>query len=229
MAIRNITLTAALVLPFFAGCAQLQGVPSAEPFEAARLKKAKSAQHWDVIARDVAAETAALRDKAALQGKPLHVLAADGSSFSRAFQTLLVSRMVNQGLDVSTQAAGAITVRYEAQVVRHPDNRGGFYAPGSIAALAGGVLVAREIDIGNLSYGGKAAAGTALIAATELGTAYARLHSPTNTEVLITTSLIDGTRYLMRKTDVYYVEDVEGMLFERPFRAASRAVGVVGQ
>jgi hypothetical protein len=51
----------------------------------------------------------------------------------------------------------------------------------------------------------------------------------TNTEVVITTSLIDSNRYLMRKTDVYYIEDVEGVMFEAPFRPQTKAMGVTGQ
>jgi hypothetical protein len=51
----------------------------------------------------------------------------------------------------------------------------------------------------------------------------------TNTEVVITTSLIDSNRYLMRKTDVYYIEDIEGIMFEAPFRPQTKAMGVTGQ
>ena len=59
--------------------------------------------------------------------------------------------------------------------------------------------------------------------------AHAKLHSATNTEVIVTTSLIDNNRYLMRKTDVYYVEDAEGVMFEAPFRPQLRTMGVTGQ
>jgi hypothetical protein len=90
-------------------------------------------------------------------------------------------------------------------------------------------LVAREISVGNASATGKAVGFGAVIAGAELLGAYAKLHSATNTEVIITTSLIDSNRFLMRKTDVYYVEDAEGTMFEAPFRPQTKAMGVTGK
>ena len=124
--------------------------------------------------------------------------------------------------------APRVPFTYEAQVVRHLAGQGD-YQPGTVAALAGGILVAREIAIGSASSTAKAVGVTALIAGADLLVAHAKLHSATNTEVIVTTSLIDNNRYLMRKTDVYYVEDAEGVMFEAPFRPQLRTMGVTGQ
>lgn len=218
-----------VLLLVFAGCSPLAGVPSAEPFPDASLRKAKSAEHWNVIAGDVAVQTAGLKDRPELRGKPLYVSpSADNSDFSRGFQSMLISKLVNNGLHVATRPDSSIEVRYEAQVVRHLAGQGN-YQPGSVAALAGGILVARQIALSNASPNAVAAGATALIAGAELLGAYAKLRSATNTEVIITTSLIDNHRFLMRKTDVYYVEDAEGVMFEEPFRPQTKNIRVTGQ
>lgn len=222
-------VAALLCFPLVAGCSQLAGMPSAEPFPDASLRKAKSAEHWNVIAGDVASQTAGLRNRPELQGKPLYVSpSVDNSDFSRGFQSMLISKLVNGGMNVATRPEGALQVTYEAQVVRHLAGQGD-YQPGTVAALAGGILVAREIAIGSASSTAKAVGVTALIAGADLLVAHAKLHSATNTEVIVTTSLIDNNRYLMRKTDVYYVEDAEGVMFEAPFRPQLRTMGVTGQ
>jgi hypothetical protein len=226
----GIRLVAALLcLPVLAGCSQLAGVPSAEPFPDVSLRKAKSAEHWNVIAGDVAMQTAGLKARPEIQGKPLYVSpSGDNSDFSRGFQSMLISKLVNSGMTVATRPEGAVEVKYEAQVVRHLAGQGN-YQPGTVAALAGGILVAREIAVGGASATGKAVGAAALIAGADLLAANAKLHSATNTEVIITTSLIDNNRFLMRKTDVYYVEDAEGVMFEAPFRVQTKAMGVTGK
>lgn len=132
-------------------------------------------------------------------------------------------------MNVATKPEGAVEVKFEAQgSLRHLAGQGN-YQPGTVAAIAGGVLVAREIAVGGASATGKAVGAAALIAGADLLAANAKLHSATNTEVIITTSLIDSNRFLMRKTDVYYVEDAEGVMFEAPFRVQTKAMGVTGK
>ncbi|CAG4883719.1 conserved exported protein of unknown function [Georgfuchsia toluolica] len=221
-------VAALMFLPMFAGCSQLAGMPNANPFPDASLRKAKSAEHWNVIAGDVAAQTAGMKDRPELRGKPLYVTPGDNSDFSRGFQSMLISKLVNYGLNVATKPEGTVEVTYEAQVVRHLAGQGN-YQPGMLTALAGGILVGRQIAVSNASDTARAAGATALVAGAELLGAEVKLHSATNTEVIVTTSLIDSNRFLMRKTDVYYVEDAEGVMFEAPFRAQTKTMGVTGQ
>jgi hypothetical protein len=225
----RVFIAAVICIQFVGGCSQLAGMPTGESFPDTTLRKAKSAEHWNVIAGDVATQTAALKDKPELQGKPLFVSpSGDNSVFSRGFQTMLISKLVNGGFSVATTPENAIEVKYEAQVVRHLAGQGA-YQPGSVAALAGGILVAREISVSNASSSGKALGTAALVAGADLLVARAQLHAATNTEVIITTSLIDKSRFLMRKTDVYYVEDAEGSMFEPPFRAQTKSIEVTGK
>lgn len=222
-------ITATLSIPLVAACSQLAGLPNAEPFPDTSLRKAKSAEHWNVIAGDVAQQTVELKARPEIQGRALYVSpGGDNSDFSRGFRSMLISKLVNGGFSVATGPDGAVQVVYEAQVVRHLTGQGG-YQPGTVAAIAGGILVAREIAVSNASSTAKAAGTAALVAGAELLAANAKLRSATNTEVIVTTSLIDNGRYLMRKTDVYYVEDAEGTMFEAPFRPQVKTMGVTGQ
>lgn len=214
-------------LPLLAGCAQFAGVPGAEPFPATTLQRIKSAHHWDIIASDVAAQTTSLKTHPALQGKPLYVVASDDGDFARGFRTMLITRLVNSGLPVATRPEGATPIKYETQVVRHPRQKTEY--PGKLSALAGGILVARQILETDASAVAIANSSAALLAGADLLAAYTRLRSPTNTEVIITTTLVDGDRFLMRKTDTYYVEDAEARMFEASPRAPAKVIGVVGQ
>jgi hypothetical protein len=53
-----------------------------------------------------------------------------------------------------------------------------------------------------------AAAGADVVISTDAG-------NPTQTELVVTTSAIDGGRYLLRKTDIYYLEPEDVPLFLR--------------
>ena len=183
-----------LVLALFllvTSCAQFEGVPGAEPFPDVNLKKAKSAQHWEVIAGELAGQVIALSNRSDLKGRTFYVTRGDRSAFSRGFQSFLISDLVKSGLPVVTKPDGAVEVRFEAQVVRRPDR----YLQGTI------------FDIPAES---------------------ANSRSQTNTEVIVTTSLIDRSRYLMRKTDVYYVEDAEGTMFDAPLVSQTKKIEVTG-
>lgn len=220
----------AAMVPLLAitGCVELSGIPNAEPFPDTSLRRVKSVQHWDVIASDVAAQTGTMKGRADLRGKALYVVPDERSDFLRGFRTLLTTRLVNGGFPVSTKAEGAIEVRYEAQVVRHTDAQQP-YPPGTVTALAGGALVQRQIAVGNSSANAKVAESLALVGLSEPFIAKEQLYRPTNTEVIVTTSLIDGGRFLTRKTDIYYVEDSEGTMFEPPRWMATKTMKVVGE
>ncbi len=219
----------------FAGCAQWTGIPSGEAFPEASLRKAKSAEHWNVIAADVAVRTSFFKEHPDFMNRTFYVVpSADNSHFTRGFQSMLTSHLVNAGLMVVNKPAGAIQVNYEVQTVKRADRRDG-YQPGTLAALAGGVLVAHGIagqNAWNPSEKGWAAA--ALLGGAELIAANEKLRRPTTTEIIITTSMVDGGRYVMRKTDVYYVEDSEQDMFKPtihpsdPYQGQIKNMKVVG-
>ena len=53
---------------------------------------------------------------------------------------------------------------------------------------------------------------------------------PTSTELILTTTVATGGRYLVRKTDLYYVEEADASLFAAILPPQARTVmKVVGQ
>ncbi len=40
-------------------------------------------------------------------------------------------------------------------------------------------------------------------------------HSPTHTELIVTTSVTSKGQYVMRRSDVYYIEDEDGSLYRQ--------------
>ena len=191
-------------------------------------KKIRSSHHWDVIADDVANQTlVALSDKKqqGLQGKPLYVQSPpDNTSFNKAFRNFLITRMVNRGIPVSKAKENAQEIQYELQLVRHNSSRY-THIPGTLTALAAGISVVRDI----VSAGSSAiptALGLGALADYGLGH-YSG--GPTKTELIITTSIISGGAYSVRKSDVYYVEDADTDLFVEALERPAKQWQIVGK
>ncbi len=203
-----VTLLAVSILA--TGCASQ--VPLAENHPLTSQKKVKAAHHWDVIATDIAQETKAILSQGnSRANQPIFVAPSqESTAFTRAFHNFLVTRLVRQGFNVTEERAGALEVRYETQVVRHNSDR---YAhrPGTLTALVAGILVGRNVHTWDATEKGLGA--LALAAGLDVGVGHAA--SVTKTELLVTTSMLDAGRYVMRKSDVYYIEDEDGSLYQQ--------------
>jgi len=202
--IKKIGASALVVL--LAGCSTAQ-VPYTENFPASHQKVARAANHWDILADDVAAQTVAAigTQKTIYIAEP-----TEDTDFNRAFRNFLITRMVNKSIPVSNQRIGAIEVQYETQVVMHNSERRA-YQPGTLTMLAAGLLVAYNVP--HWTHGSDkaaafmgAAVGADAVVSTDAG-------SPTKTELVVTTSAIENGRYLVRKTDIYYIDPKDVPLF----------------
>jgi len=195
-----------------AGCSSQ--VPLAVNHPISTQLKMKSSHHWDVLANDVAAQTAAVlerdaRKDGALKGKPLYLpQAPHASAFDRAFHNFLITRLVNRGLTVSNQRGDGVELVYETQLVHHESSRYA-HAPGTLTALSAGVWVVRELVRGSFAAV-PGALGLAALADWGLGKFAG---APSKTELIVTTSLARDQKYLLRKSDVYYLDDADGDLF----------------
>lgn len=138
----------------------------------------------------------------------------------------MITHMVNRGLSVSNTAQGAVEVAYETQIVRHASDRP-VYIPGALTTLTGGVIVARSLAISSPSPW--VAGGVGLGAAAAIDLAAGHVAAPTNTELIVTTSITNDGIFVMRKSDVYYIEDEDVDLFLAKERAHVRDWKVVGQ
>lgn len=202
----RLALYGVVTLVSLSGCKTAQ-VPYTESFPASTQKVARATSHWDILADDVATQTVT----AIGTNKMIYVATPnEQTDFNRAFHNLLITRMVNKGVSVSTERSSSVEVQYETQVVTHNSERRA-YKPGTITALAAGLMVAynvhswtRPSDSGVALLGAAGAAD--IIASTDAG-------NPTKTELMVTTSATEGGRYILRKTDIYYLEPEDVSLF----------------
>ncbi len=209
-----------------AGCSHAP-IPVAENFPYTAQKKVRSAGHWDAVAGHVASSTLTrLAQTSAADSALQVVLPASPTAFDRAFRELLITRLVNDGKTVVERDDAPVKVSYQAQVVRHNSGRPHF-VPGLFTAITSGVYVAHYLGVkahqdaalaGGLGY-----AVIADVASSQY------TGGPTHTEIILTTTIMQGDRYLVRNTDVYYIEDSDATLFQTVRGPVSREYKVVSQ
>jgi hypothetical protein len=203
-------------------------VPVATTYPVTYQQKMQAAQHWDILAADVANRLhETLNGASNPQGRSmtLHVQRPQyDSSFGEAFHNLLITHLLERGFAMSEDPAAGLPVTYNIQVVTHKDR--GFIrpAPGLFTALTGSVLVLR--DIANHHSG----AAATMTGAVLLDVATGFITDQPNSEIIVTTSVMSGDRYAARLRDIYYVSDnnVDQYLTQGPPPVTTRMMEVVG-
>ena len=204
------------------GCANRAPIPLAENFELTVQPKVRSAGHWELVSRDVVAQTLATLDKACVApGTPLHVaLPPNPSAFDVGFRDFLITKLVQSGATVQQMPGQTLDVTYHAQVVRHNSERPHFI-PGQFTMITAGLMAAYGLRHEHLDAQMLGALGLAVAA--DYG-ASVNSGGPTNTEMILTTTVARGGQYLARKTDVYYLENADTPLFMRPSKSVNMKV-----
>lgn len=196
------------------GCATRAPIPLAENFELTVQPKVRSAGHWDLVSRDVVAQTLSSLDKAGVApNTQLHVaLPPNPSSFDLAFRDFLITKLVQNGAPVQQNPGEALNVTYNTQLVRHNSTRPHFI-PGQFTMITAGLMAAYGLRHEHLDLQLLATLG--LAGAADYGSSI-NSGGPTNTEMILTTTVTRGGQYVVRKTDVYYLENADTPLFLRP-------------
>lgn len=195
-------ITAVAVVPVLVGCSQ---IPKPSAHVLSYQKKMQAARHWQVLAADVAAQVA--EEYASVATPGVYVEPADGV-FGDAFTALLNTELLNAGIPISGNPRSGVTLAFDVQLVRHragwPDRRDRTQ-PGLWTAVATGVRVARNVTKNMIIPGGVA---MDLMAGTWT--------TLSEHEVLITTSLEKDGNFVMRRTDLYYVNDIDRGHYTKP-------------
>lgn len=204
-------------------------VPLATTYPITYQQKMQAAHHWDVLAADVADRLSkALSTQDPSGGK--QILNVQGAKcctvFNYAFHEFLVTRLLEKGFGVSSSPNVGLPVTYQTQVVTHKDR--GFIrpTPGLFTGLTAGVLVLRNLAK-SASPGPAAAVGLAAVGL-DVGTGYITGGVPDN-EIIVTTSVMSGDRYLVRISDIYYVNDNNRDQYIAKAAPPTRLMEVVGQ
>jgi hypothetical protein len=183
----------------------------------------ESASHWNVLANDIANRinkelmrqnylTASVHVRHSC-GKPGQCGAYDTFPFDEGFNDLLTTQLVNFGINTVIAPENAnLLVDYKVQAVYHPSDWGtwNWPKPGMLTVLAAGISVIHDAPWGIIPVAGA------------IDAFRVNYHDSGYYEVIITTSIIDKKRYVMRSSDIYYINNADFW----HYRQASPAVEI---
>ncbi|WP_455556235.1 hypothetical protein [Comamonas sp.] len=205
----NVALVSSCMV--LAGC-QTSPMPVASNFAYAEQYKLRSANHWNVVAKDAVEQTIRmLEGKGLAHGTSVYVEASENAStFEANFHEFLLTHLVRQGISVQVQPhAAALVLRYQTNSVVHKGDLPQSVA-GRFTALGAGIWATYGLRDQHLDV--------LMAMPTALGLARDWLDSrtangPTHSEIVVTTSALLGNKYIARYTDTYYIQDVDAALF----------------
>ena len=219
---RLISVAAALFALVASGC-QSQ-VPMPATYDLTYQQKMQAAYHWQVLARDLAAQVDL---RMAERNLPPFIYVdgeGGGTAFDEAFHDMLITELVDRGYQVyGIETSETTTVAYKTQVVKHASGRWVRPPVGTFAALGAGILAVREIIVADVSTA--AVVGGVAVAATAAELGAGSVTSLSDTEVIITTSLVRNGSYLARYSDIYYIPDNDAEHYETELVEAELVVG----
>lgn len=201
-----IRLIIVLLLCLIPACARIP-TPTNHPFS--QQKKMQAVEHWEVLARDVASR---LNHELVIYDyltTPVYIKETCGdeanpckqnqtSSFNEAFRDLLITQMVDYGIQTRSQPADdSLVINYKVQTVYHRAKRVRSLFPGTFTALTAAVLVLHDAPEEMIAL---ATAGVMDL----VNSAYTK---GGHYEVIITTSIINANKYVFRTSDIYYIND----------------------
>ncbi|MDM8558235.1 hypothetical protein [Candidatus Parabeggiatoa sp. HSG14] len=205
-----ITIVTLLVL---AGCTH-RPIPVAISYSTTGQQKMQAAHHWNILAGQVSKRVKMTLDVTfpdATAKPSLFIKTREGQErnpFGKAFYSLLTTKLVQQGLVVlnrNDHSNKMLVVEYDMQVVHHKDRRLTYLPPGMFTLLGGGVWMVDQA-IEHWTYPGLAAVPFLLAADVDSALDY-YLPGETNTEVIITTSMIMGQQYVFGDSRIYYINE----------------------
>ena len=209
-----------LLVLFSGGCASRIPEPIVHPYS--QQPKMEASQHWQVLAADLADRinneliiTDNINKAVSVKetcGNDAHPCAAnETSSFNEAFHDLLVTNLVGFGIPTKPQAdEETLTINYKVQTVRHSSERLRTLQPGILTGLSAAIVVLRNApsELVNLAIG------------TAFDIANANFTTHGHYEVIITTSVMSGSKYFFRASDIYYINDRDFWHYQESFPQA---------
>ena len=210
---RHFRLLIVLAVALTSGCATDIPVPSG--YGPSKQAKLRATHHWDIVAADIAGQTQKqLESYGPVAGVYLPP-PVSRSPFEVAMHDFVITHLVRNGVPVDLNGGGPLQVTLGTQLVTNMSERDiAMRVP--LTAIAGGIMVAYNVALhANPNF--RAATVLGSTAASDFGTdRLTRPGAPSKTELIVTTSVTNNARFLMRKTDVYYIEDADLSLFLEP-------------
>lgn len=219
------TLIAGTAAILLAGCAtEYSEVPRPTNFSILQQKKLQAASHWELIASDVAEQikNSVGKDQILYISRP-----AQETEFTRAFNTQLITSLVNKGVYVSKNGdTRALVIDVDTQLVKFSPDRYQNHRFVSATAISAGVMAVNGLRLSgetNAAIGVLGLAG-ALDWHNWVEREYANGATPQH-ELIVTTSATNNVQYLARRTDVYYIADPDSRLYRPPSAVNVKVTG----
>jgi hypothetical protein len=150
---------------------------------------------------------------ATLAQRPIYVRPLDSTMpFSDAFRELLIQDLMTGGATIAMRPDGATVLNYDVQLYQW-EPREPVYTPGTmtlVSALGFGVAKAAQVSPAVGFLAGGAAADVILTVAQALS-------DRPDTEVLVTTSVVDDNDYLFRSAGLYYINSGDAWMYQSRF------------
>lgn len=211
---KRTTLMLALAVLAGGGCSTQSQVPLTASFPHSSQHIVKAARHWQIIADDVAAQTARHLKNQDFTATIRVAATPATTAFNQAFRSFVTTGLVTQGLPVSSDDAAKAEFRVETQVVRQASPRN-MQVPGAYTSLAAGIWLLNNMATAwSPESVGAGVLGAALVTDVLNATDNNPVrHPPTHLELIVNTSVVYQGRYLVRNSAVYYIEDSDGSLY----------------
>ncbi|KPA13647.1 conserved hypothetical protein, secreted [Candidatus Magnetomorum sp. HK-1] len=216
-------ITLLSILFLMTACTQVP-YPVTYPF--AKQEKMQAAQHWDVLATDIAEQIKLSRDRnKEVRHIPVFIQPMDQTPFGKIFHNLITSRLVQKGVPVSPYENDALHLTYNARVLQH-SKREIKNPPLLYSAVGLGITVTRHVDSDDLW---DLAFPVGIIAD---GIRSATSGKTPNEEVIISLALKHNDTFIIHRSDIYYINKSDGWHYDTDaFQKATKGkkFQVVGQ
>jgi hypothetical protein len=199
------TIVWMLTLPLLASCS---AVPQPEPYVYSQQRKMQTAHHWDILANNIADQVNRALIEYGYLETPVYVRHTCGevnpcgagttTNFDEGFQDLLTTQLVHFGVPTLAKPDDeGLNVEYKVQVIYHRDGRIRLLWPGELTMLTMGIVALQSAPWEIQALVGAATADLMSQAQVIKG----------NYEVIISVSVVDDKRYLMRNSSIFYISD----------------------
>lgn len=187
-------------------------VPAAYPLST--QQKMQAMQHWDILADDVSSKVINFFEYNVFERHyPVFVAPGGTTPFEKAFHSLLITKLVERGVQVSKNSDSSMILSFDLHMVRH-STRTIVTQKGVYRSLAPGMYV-RHLSRTNPSpeeiLSSESQVEESHINA-EAG--YFTHHLP-NVEIMVTASLSRTDKYAMRTSSIYYINDSDWSNYKR--------------
>lgn len=182
--------------------------PKPANFQFSFQKKIQAANHWEIMAYDLASDIQKSGPFYHVIGNTVSIVPNDNSPFTKAFRSFLTTYFVNKGNPVNDKFNDT-KINWTLQLVEHEANRRPDQYPGMFTmayALGYGVYKVWD-NSSSVAPGILAAAVAADITrqVVDLGT----IKVPKN-EIIVNFTVIDAKDNMVyRKSDIYYINDLD--------------------